>query len=376
MLDIEEQTSVSATELFDRLKSSEHEQVVFCHDSSLGLKAIIAIHDTSLGPSVGGTRLWSYKQEHEAVEDVLRLSRGMTYKSALAGLNIGGGKAVIIGRPDQKNEFLLRRFGNFVHSLGGRYWTAEDVNMSPSDMEYIRMETPYVLGMPLEMNGSGDPSPMTAYGVFIGIKAAAKRIYGNDSLQGRRVVVQGVGHVGAFLVDQLLKEGAEVKVSDIDEHKLRTLSRKHPSVEVIDQNEVYGTDADIFSPCALGGVLNPEVIDQLKCSIIAGAANNQLEDEMRDGQLIAEKGMLYVPDFMINAGGIINVYYEYHRMYDKKLAIHHIEKTYQTIIDVFHRSEEQQITTYQAAFELAQQRVSARRQFNASSLSEIRASDL
>ena len=277
MLDIQEQTSVESSVLFDLLQG--HEQVIFSHDKALGLKAIIAIHDTTLGPAVGGTRLWAYKQEQEAIEDVLRLSRGMTYKSALAGLNMGGGKAVIMGTPDQKNEFFLRRFGNFVHSLGGRYWTAEDVNMSTSDMEYIRMETPYVLGMPLEMDGFWDPSPMTAYSVFIGIKAAAKRVYGSDSLQGKRVVVQGVGHVGSFLVEQLLKEGAQVKVSDIDQDRLQSMTSKYPSVEVIAQDKVHSVDADILSPCALGGTLNPETIPQLKYSIIAGAANNQLQDE-------------------------------------------------------------------------------------------------
>lgn len=365
MLDIQEQVSVSSSTIFSQLESHEHEQVAFCHDPSLGLKAIIAIHDTSLGPAIGGTRLWPYKQEQEAISDVLRLSRGMTYKSALAGLNIGGGKAVIIGHPSQKNEFFLRRYGNFVHSLGGRYWTAEDVNMSTSDMEYIRMETPHVLGMPLEMGGSGDPSPMTAYGVLIGIKAAAKHTYGSDSLQGKRIVVQGAGHVGSSLVGQLLAEGAKVSVSDINDDKLRAIIAKHPSVEIISPDEIPNADADIFSPCALGGILNPETIPQFKYNIIAGAANNQLEDEIRDGQQIYERGILYIPDFMINAGGIINVYYEYHRMYEKKLAMHHIEKSYETITNVVRRAEEEQITTHQAALNLAQQRLSESRRFNA-----------
>ena len=366
MFEMQEITSVKSLSLSEQVFDRDHEQVVFCHDQEIGLKAIIAIHSTILGPAMGGTRLWHYDNEEDALRDVLRLSRGMTYKSALAGLNLGGGKAVIIGTPSQKNEFLLRRFGAFVHTLGGRYWTAEDVNMSPSDMEYIRMETPYVVGMPIKMGGSGDPSPMTAYGVLIAIKAAAQRAYGSDSLHKKRVVVEGVGNVGTRLVEYLVSEGAQVKICDVNEQKLKSVVSKYSSVEVISQEEVYTMDADILSPCALGGTLNPETISQLRYNIIAGAANNQLQDETRDGSLLAERGIIYAPDFMINAGGIINVYYEYQRIYDKELAIHHIDKTYETIIEVLDKSQQQQISTHQAALQIAKQRISSVRQLHKS----------
>ena len=361
MLDTQELTSSVAFSLFSKLPSYGHEQLVFCNDDEIGLKAIIALHNTVLGPAMGGVRMWPYASEEEAIEDALRLSRGMTYKSSLAGLNLGGGKSVIIADPSQKNEFLLRRFGAFVETLGGRYWTAEDVNMSTEDMGYINMETPYVLGIPVEMGGSDDPSPMTAYGVFIGMKAAAKRVYGSDSLQGKRVVVQGIGHVGTYLVELLLKDDAKVLAADVNEKKLQTLSKKHPKVDIIPNKEVYSTDADIFAPCALGGGLNEENIPQLKCAIVAGAANNQLQDEIDDSRRLDKQGILYAPDFMINAGGIINVYYEYKRMYNKKLALQHIEKTYQTITKVFDQAEKHQIFTHEAALQVAKERINKAR---------------
>lgn len=368
MLDTQEIASVDTFSVFDRLPTSKHEQIVFCQDEHLGLKAIIAIHNTALGPAMGGTRLWNYVHESEALDDVLRLSRGMTYKSALAGLNLGGGKAVIIADPSQKNEFFLRRFGAFVHTLGGRYWTAEDVNMSTKDMEYIHMETPYVMGMPTEMGGSGDPSPMTAYGVFIAIKAAAKRAYGTDTLANKRIVVQGAGQVGTHLIGRLLKENAKILACDVNENKLQSLSVQYPAIKIIPPEQAYNIAADIFAPCALGGGLNAETIPQLKYTIIAGAANNQLHDEQQDGKLLMERGILYAPDFMINAGGIINVYYEYQGTYNPELAMRHIEKTYHTIIEVLDSAQEQQIPPHEAALQVAKARIRGATQLHRSTL--------
>ena len=357
MLDTQEITTSSAYSLFERLHSSKHEQIVFCHDEKVGLRAIIAVHSTTLGPAMGGVRLWPYTQEQEALEDVMRLSRGMTYKSAITGLNFGGGKAVIIASPSQKNEFLLRRFGTFVQTLGGRYWTAEDVNMSTQDMDFIHMETSHVLGISEELGGSGDPSPMTAYGVYIGMKAAAKRVYGNDKLEDKQVVVQGVGHVGKRLVELLLKEKAKVVVTDIDEKKVQALTTKYPKVEYISNDRIYDADADIFAPCALGGVLNSESIPQLKYAIIAGAANNQLQSELQDSRHLAKRGILYTPDFTINAGGLINVYYEYKRIHSKEVVKLQIEKTYQTIMNVFNRAENSHISTHESALQIAEERI-------------------
>ena len=358
MFDTQEIATSSTYSLFERLCSSKHEQIVFCQDEKVNLRAIIAIHSTELGPAIGGVRLWRYTKEEEAIEDAMRLSRGMTYKAALAGLNLGGGKAVIIGDPSQKDEFFLRKFGTFVQTLGGRYWTAEDVNMSSHDMDFIRMETPYVVGVSEEMGGSGDPSSMTAYGVFIGMKAAAKRVYGNDALEGKRIVVQGIGQVGNQLVELLLKDGAKVLIADIDKEKTRTLTEKHPRVKTIASEQVYEAKADIFSPCALGGGLSAETIPQLKCTIVAGAANNQLQEELQGSKLLTERGILYVPDFMINAGGLINVYYEYRRMYNRKLVKMRIEQTYQTITKVFDLAESAQISVHESALKVAEERIS------------------
>src|SRR3954468_22245314 len=297
--------------VYARVSQLGHEQVVFCYDEPTGLKAIIAIHNTVLGPALGGTRMWNYASEQEALTDVLRLSRGMTFKAAISGINLGGGKAVIIGdAKTMKTEAYLRRFGKFVNSLNGKYITAEDVNMKTSDMEYINMETKHVTGLPESMGGGGDPSPVTAYGVYLGMKATAKKVYGQDSLKGKRIAVQGVGQVGMHLVEYLIKENAEVFITDLFEDKVKDIAKKF-GVNAVGQHDIYNLDVDIYAPCALGATINDDTISKLKCSIIAGAANNQLKDEVKHGYMLMDRSITYAPDFLINAGGLINVYNEY-----------------------------------------------------------------
>ena len=342
--------------ILNLMSEMEHEQVVFCHDTDTGLKAIIAIHNTVLGPSLGGTRMWNYKSEDEALRDVLRLSRGMTYKAAISGLNLGGGKAVIIGDSyHDKSEALFRRFGRFVDSLGGKYITAEDVGISPIDMEYVHMETKHVSGLPKSLGGSGDPSPVTAYGVYVGMKACANYSWGNDSLRGKKVLVQGIGHVGEYLVSHLVKEGAKVTVTDINEERMKEVSSKY-SVDVATGDAVYDLDMDIYAPCALGATVNSETIDRLKCKIIAGAANNQLEDENVHGRLVRQRGIVYAPDFLINAGGLISVNSEVYKLNEER-TMEMTEKIYDKVLNILRFSEEHSIPTSQAALELAKSRI-------------------
>ncbi len=341
-----------------RMSQFDHEQVVFCQDKATGLKSIIAIHDTTLGPAVGGTRMWAYASEADALTDVLRLSRGMTYKSALAGLNIGGGKAVIIGDArTQKNEALLRRFGKFVDTLGGQYITAEDVGMSTRDMEYIKMSTDHVVGLPDYMDGGGDPSPVTAYGVYMAMKAAVKHQTGNESLAGKKVVVQGIGHVGEYLVQHLVKENALVTVADIYEDRVKEVVNKY-GVKACDTKDVYTQDMDIYSPCALGATVNDETLAQLKCSIICGAANNQLADETVHGIEVMKKGILYAPDYLVNAGGIINCYWEIIG-YSQEAALSQAELIYNTMEKCLIKSDAEKIPTYLAANKMAEERIAA-----------------
>ncbi len=355
-----ETTQTSGT--LARMQEHDHEEVLFCQDRTTGLRAIIAVHDTTLGPALGGTRMWPYATEAEALNDVLRLSRGMTYKSALAGLDLGGGKAVIIGdaRTD-KTEALFRRFGQFVHSLNGRYITAEDVGMSTTEMVNIRKETPYVAGLPEEMGGSGDPSPVTAYGVFCGMKAAARTAYGTDDLRGRIIAIQGAGNVGRHLVDHLLKEGAVVYLTDIHDEKLAAIKAEHSAVNIVKPDAIYDLDMDIYSPCALGATVNDETLAKLKCSVIAGAANNQLADEKKHGPAVMQRGILYAPDFLINAGGIINCAWE-RKGYNRKAALNQTEGIYNTALAIFRRSQEERIPTYLAANQAAEQRVNSMKQ--------------
>ncbi len=351
-------------EVLSMMQEMGHEQIVFCQDERTGLKAIIAVHNTVLGPSLGGTRMWSYASEADAIKDVLRLSRGMTYKSAISGLNLGGGKAVIIGdsRKD-KSEALFRRFGQFVNSLDGKYITAEDVGISPADISYVSMETDHVAGLPVSQGGSGDPSPVTAHGVYMGMKGAAKFAYGSDSLEGKKVAVQGVGHVGAFLVEKLVKEGALVTITDIHEESIKSITSRF-DVKVVSVDDIYDVDMDIYAPCALGATINDDTIDKLKCSVVAGAANNQLAEESRHGQILLEKGIVWAPDFLVNAGGIINCYAEV-ADYEQDWAMDEVERIYQTTHAILTKSRNEGIPSYLAANRMAEERIAAVRDISA-----------
>ncbi|MGE0562620.1 MAG: Glu/Leu/Phe/Val dehydrogenase [Flavobacteriales bacterium] len=352
---LENQPKTTVNTVLTDMSVYDHEQVVFCQDQATGLKAIIAVHNTVCGPALGGTRMWNYATEAEAVTDVLRLSRGMTYKNALAGLNLGGGKAVIIGdSKTQKNEALFRRFGKFVNSLSGKYITAEDVGISPQDMTWVNMETNHVAGLP---GKSGDPSPVTAFGVYMGIKACAKEQFGSDSLSGRKVAVQGIGHVGEYLVKHLTEEGAKVYITDINEEALKRVAAKYKS-EVVGLNDIYDIDMDIYAPCALGATLNDDTLSRLKCSIIAGAANNQLKQEDVHGKIVMEKGLIYAPDFMINAGGVINCYAEVADL-TAEWAMAKAEDIYNTTANILKRSKETNTPTYAIANRMAEERIEA-----------------
>ncbi len=332
-----------------------HEQLLFCNDNETGLKAIIGVHNTVLGPALGGTRVWAYNNENEALIDVLRLSRGMTYKNSLAGLNLGGGKAVIIGDARKiKSEALLRRFGKFVNSLAGNYITAEDVGISPQDIVYMSMETKHAVGLP---GRSGDPSPVTAHGVYMGMKACAKEQFGTDSLAGRKIAVQGVGHVGEYLVSFLAKEGADIYITDIHESTIKRVSETYKT-KVVGLDEIYDIDMDIYAPCALGATINDDTLSRLKCSIIAGAANNQLQRETLHGNAVMEKGIIYAPDFALNAGGVINCYSEVAGL-SAEWAMDKATQIYSTIEQIVKRSKESNVPTYMIANKMAEERIEA-----------------
>lgn len=342
--------------LFNQISLHGHQSVVFCNDAETGLKAIIAIHDTTLGPAIGGTRMWTYHTEEEALEDVLRLSRGMTYKSSISGINCGGGSAVIIGDSrNLKTEALMRRYGKFIKNLNGEFITGEDVGTTPRDMEFIHMETKNVVGIPEFLGGSGETAPITAFGVYMGMKASAKELWGNDSLAGKAVVVQGVGHVGENLVKLLREDSAKVYISDLNDERLLAVSKKF-AAKPMPNNHIYDLDIDIYAPCALGATLNTDHINRLKCAIIAGSANNQLESEEVHGQMLFDKGILYAPDFLINAGGLINAYSEI-AGYNKKKAEQLTEKIYEVTRMIFKKSKLESIPTHQAAFEIASKRI-------------------
>ncbi len=344
--------------VFGQLSFDNHEQIVFCNDEDTGLKAIIGIHNTALGPALGGTRMWQYKNEWDALNDVLRLSRGMTYKAAITGLNLGGGKAVIIGdAKTQKNDALMRRFGQFVDSLSGRYITAEDVGMETRDMDIVREVTPHVTGVSEAIGGAGNPSPVTAYGVYMGMKAAAEFKFGTNKLAGKKVLVQGVGHVGETLVKYITDEGAQVVLNDINEARLEELSKKY-NANVVLGDDVYGLDVDIYAPCALGATINDNSISKLKAQVIAGAANNQLANELKHGELLKKKGIVYAPDFLINAGGIINVYSELDGG-NREDIMRKTENIYNTTLEILTLSGKENLTTHQAAFNIAQARINA-----------------
>lgn len=350
--------------VFGQVSFDNHEQIVFCNDKDTGLKAIIGIHNTVLGPALGGTRMWKYTNEWEALNDVLRLSRGMTYKSAVTGLNLGGGKAVIIGDSKiDKTPAMISKFGEFVNSLSGKYITAEDVGTTTADMDLIRDVTPHVTGISQSRGGSGNPSPVTAYGVYMGMKAAAKYKFGTDNLAGKKILVQGIGHVGETLVDYLAKEGAVVFITDINEARVQEVSAKY-GAQIFAGADVYSADVDIYAPCALGATVNDETINRIQAKVIAGAANNQLANEQIHGQILKDKGILYAPDFLINAGGIINVYAEIVG-YDSAEAMRRTENIYNTTLEILTFADSNNLTTYQAALSIAEKRIEDRKKENA-----------
>ena len=330
-----------------------HEKILFCQDQKSGLKAIIAVHNTVCGPALGGTRMWNYVNDQAALTDVMRLSRGMTYKNAISGLNLGGGKAVILGdSKTQKSPELFKKFGEFVDSLGGSYITAEDVGINPQDMLHVYEKTNHVTGLP---GKKGDPSPITAYGVYMGMKAALKFQTGSDNLVGKKILVQGIGHVGLYLVDYLHKEGAEITVSDINSDLVQKTVAKY-GCNQIHPDKVYDVDMDIYAPCALGATINDSTINQLKCSVIAGAANNQLMDEKSHGEILFQKGVVYAPDYLINAGGVMNCYAEIHDISDSKV-MEMAGNIYQTTTDILISSRNENIPTSLAANRLAEKRI-------------------
>lgn len=350
--------------VFGQPSFNEHEQIVFCHDKDSGLKAIIGIHNTTLGPALGGTRMWQYNNEWEALNDVLRLSRGMTYKSAVSGLNLGGGKAVIIGNAKaDKTPEMIKKFGEFVNSLSGRYITAEDVGTTTADMDLIHSVTPHVTGISESKGGSGNPSPVTAFGTYMGLKAAAKFQFGTEKLEGKKILVQGIGHVGETLVDYLAKEGAQVIITDINQEKLEAVASKYDNVSIYNGSDLYAEEVDIYAPCALGATINDDTVNKIKAKVIAGAANNQLANENIHGQILKDRGIVYAPDFLINAGGIINVYGEIVG-YGKEEAMKRTENIFNTTLDILNLAKENNITTYQAAFRAAQKRIDERKAQN------------
>ncbi len=341
-------------DIFAMMHSMGHEQILLSHDPSCGYFGIIAIHDTTLGPALGGTRFWQYGSTDEAITDALRLARGMTYKSAVAGINLGGGKSVIIG--DNKRvdrEALFRAHGRFIETLNGRYITAEDIGTSPSDMEYIKLETDHVAGL---LGLSGDPSPVTAYGVYVGMKAAAKVCWGNDGLSGKSVAVQGCGKVAYYLVQHLHAEGAKLIVTDIDAEKVKRVVSE-TGATAVSPDAIYDQKADVYAPCALGATINDDTLSRLKVQIIAGGANNQLAED-RHGDALEKRGILYAPDYVINGGGVINVYGELHR-WPTERAKKKAGEIYDTLLRIFDIAKRERMPTYRAADRLAEQRITS-----------------
>lgn len=342
-------------ELFSALQHDDYEQLLFCQDKESGLKAIIAIHDTTLGPALGGTRMWTYATEEEAIVDALRLAKGMTYKNAVAGLNLGGGKTVIIGDPKQdKNEAMFRAFGRYVQGLNGRYITAEDVGTTEEDMNIIHQETDYVTGISASYGSSGNPSPATAFGVYQGMKAAAKAAFGSDSLEGKTVAVQGVGNVAFHLCGHLHLEGAKLIVADIHPEAVQKAVEAY-GAQVVDPSVIAFADCDIYAPCALGATVNDDTIPHIKAKVIAGAANNQLK-EPRHGDRLHERGIVYAPDYVINAGGVINIADELNG-YNRERAFKQVAKIYDSITRVLEISRESGIPAHAAADRLAEARI-------------------
>lgn len=341
--------------IMDYMKQYGHEEVVFCSDPEVGLNAIIAIHDTTLGPALGGARMWSYQSEEEALLDALRLSRAMTYKASVAGLNLGGGKAVIIGDPTKdKSVGMFRSLGRFIESLGGRYITTEDVGTAVNDMQQISAETKHVTGLPLAWGASGDPSPLTGFGVYQGMRACAKEVFGSDSLRGKTAAIQGFGKVGSYLAGHLREEGVKMVVADVSEPAVKRASQEFGAT-IVGVDDIFDVDCDIFAPCALGAVLNSRTIPRLKCKIVAGGANNQLEEDA-DSDRLLHRRILYAPDYVINGGGIINLSLEL-TGYNAEAAKTQVAEIYNTIEKVIGLSKSKEISTAKAADNLAESRI-------------------
>ena len=343
--------------IFETLAQTGHEEVVFCHNKDAGLKAIIAIHNSVLGPALGGLRMWNYATEQDALNDVLRLSRGMTYKAAVSGLNLGGGKAVIIGDPAvDKSEALFRAFGRFVNSLNGRYITAEDVGIDVNDMEFVYKETPFVTGVHQVHGGSGDPSPFTAYGTLQGLMAALQVKFGDEEVGKYSYAVQGVGHVGMEFVKLLRERGAKVFVTDINTDLVQRAVDDH-GAEAVAPDQIYDVDAQVYSPCALGGTVNANTLPRLKCQVICGAANNQLaNDEI--GDEVTRRGILYAPDYAVNAGGLMNVSLEIDG-YNRERAMRMLRTIYFNLGRIFEIAQRDGIPTYKAADRMAEERIAS-----------------
>lgn len=350
-------------DVFSSPAFDDHEQVLFFYDRPSGLRAIIALHDTTLGPAVGGCRFWPYASEVEALTDVLRLAKSMTYKAAMADLPFGGGKTVVIGDPKSlRSEALFRALGRAVHSLAGSYYTGEDVGTSPQDMDWAGHETPYVLGR--SQGGSGDPSPVTAHGVMLGIKAAVRHRFERDDLQGVRIAIQGLGHVGGNLARLLAEEGAQLIVADIDAERAARKAKLLGARQVA-CDEILAVDAEVLAPCALGGVINDRTLPQLSCDIVAGAANNQLR-EPRHGTALHARGILYAPDYVANAGGLINIAQELRPGgYSRARALAQVATIETTLAEIFERSERENRPTHEIADQVAEERIAASRRANA-----------
>ncbi|PKB78328.1 MAG: leucine dehydrogenase [SAR202 cluster bacterium Io17-Chloro-G9] len=344
-------------EVFDYMGSWGHEQLMMCTDVEVGLRAVIAIHDTTLGPACGGLRIWPYESETEAVQDALRLSRAMTYKSAAADLPLGGGKAVLIADSHtQKTEALLRSYGRFVETLGGRYLTTTDVGSTGRDLEYVRQETAHVVGLPTTAGGSGDTSIMTGLGIYMGMKACARQVWGTESLAGKKVAMQGFGKVATYTAHHLLKEDAQLVVTDVYDEAMDRA--RDMGIAVVGADKIYDQECDIFSPCALGGIINKDTIPRLKAQVVAGGANNQLATS-KDGEELHRRGILYAPDYILNSGGIINVSAEIGGPYNADRAREKTERIYEIIGRVIEISQSQEVPTSLAADRMAEQRLAS-----------------
>ena len=339
--------------VFKEIKQSTHEKVSYFYDPDTNFKAFIAVHSTALGPSLGGCRMMEYPNQEKALQDVLRLSEGMTYKAAIAGLPLGGGKAVVLANPKKdKTDELLKSFGECINKLDGDYITAEDMGMNVRDMEIIKTKTKYVTGLSESLGGSGDPSEFTSYGTYVGIKAAVNFKFQKEDLNGLSIVVQGLGNVGMKLVDYLSKYDMKIYVNDIDKKAIMKCVSEYNAIPVSD-DEIYDLNVDIFCPCAVGAIINETTIKTIKCKIIAGAANNILENYNKDGEALLEKGILYAPDYVINAGGLINIYNEFNSIYDKQDIFQQVDKIYNTLTNIFQISLKEKKPTNIVSNELA-----------------------